>query len=517
MVRRCAHWPTALAIWALVLALVGTAETTALGAEASPGAAVTGQSGATSNRSVSEASGMSSPADSADLSVQSGATMRGTQSTSPGSGDSTFSAPAASEPSVSLDRIDLTWIIRNEDIAVGAAASPASPLLEYRWMEYDVARGRWSSISDWASGNWASWRSMPGVYWLHLEVRDSRTGTTVGTRTIAFQYSLATRITGTYAGWKDGGVLLGVASNNSGARYAVKIYSVDRSAWIAGFGGQWAMWYPPKGTYWTHFEAYTSDGRLADTRTYAFGVGLKGYTAPAGYLDVTDQITPLNGRTNVLTPGFNGVKVRIVQQKLGVWYSAKLATMDAATIQVVRTFQRRVGLVQDGVVGASTWNSLNTGWPWTIDSYQEKPIALSANRSERIEKMIDYAWHQSGSDYVWGGAGSYALGFDCSGLVLQSLYAAGLDPQPINVLAHAEPKYRTSRELYAHPRLMHVPVSQRQRGDIVFYVDGNGVVYHTGIYIGSDQIIHTDWMGRPARQDTIYQGRLAPTVVRPFP
>lgn len=420
--------------------------------------------------------------------------------------------------SVSVDSIGLTWLVRDEDIAVGAAVAPLSPRLQFRWQQYDVAAKKWGSISDWSAGNWASWRSTPGVYWLHLEVRDSATGETVGTKTIPFRYSAGTtRITGTYAGWKDGGVLLGVASSNPRARYAVKIYSVDRKQWVVGFSGQWAMWRPSKGTYWTHFEAYTSDGRLADTRTYAFGVGLKGYTAPAGYLDVTDRITPLNGRTNTLTPGFNGVKVRIVQQKLGVWYSSKLATMDAATVQAVKTFQRRAGLSQDGVVGVATWNGLNTGWGWDIDTYQAQPIGLTATRNERIEKMIDYAWRQSGSDYVWGGAGSYYLGYDCSGLVLQSLYAAGLDPQPIDVLVHAYPSYRTSQELYKHPWLMHVPVGQRQRGDIVFYVDSSGTVYHTGIYIGSDQIIHTDWMGRPARQDTVYQGTLAPTVVRPFP
>lgn len=416
------------------------------------------------------------------------------------------------------ESINLTWLIRSEDIAVGAALTPRVTQWEYRWLQYDVAGKKWSTISDWAQGNWASWKSTPGVYWLHLEVRDARTRETVGSKTIPFKYSAGTTtITGTYAGWRDGGVLLGLSSNNAHARYAIKIYNYDIKKWVVGFDNQWALWHPSAGRYWTHFEVYTSDGRLADTRTYAFGVELAGYTTPGGYLKVTDHITSLNGQSNTLTPGFNGVKVRIVQQKLGVWYSSKLATMDAATVRAVHTFQRRVGLRQDGIVGQATWQRLNTGLPWTIDGYQAQPVALSATKNERIETMIDYAWHQSGSDYVWGGAGSYRLGFDCSGLVLQSLYAAGLDPQPINVLLHAYPSYRTSQELYRHPQLMHVPTGQRLRGDLVFYVDASGTIYHTGIYIGSDQIIHTDWMGRPARVDTVYQGRLAPTVVRPFP
>ncbi len=37
-----------------------------------------------------------------------------------------------------------------------------------------------------------------------------------------------------------------------------------------------------------------------------------------------------------------------------------------------------------------------------------------------------------------------ADGIHCSGLVPQSLYAAGMDPQPISVDKHVRPLYRTS-------------------------------------------------------------------------
>ncbi|WP_243858844.1 NlpC/P60 family protein [Actinomyces sp. ZJ308] len=245
-----------------------------------------------------------------------------------------------------------------------------------------------------------------------------------------------------------------------------------------------------------------------------------GYQAPSGYLQPVASITPLGWSTNALTWGMNGVKVRIVQQRLGLWHSTKLASVDASFVSAVRNFQRRAGLPQTGVVDESTWNALNTGFSWWVDQHQEPPTSLSATRGERIEAMIGYAWNQIGSSYTWGGAGPYGLGFDCSGLVLQSLYRAGLDPQPINVIKHGWPDYRTSQELYRHPQMMHVPLSQRQRGDLIFYTS-NGVVTHVAIYLGGDQVIHTDWMGRPARVDHITVsygwGNMTSDVVRPFP
>ena len=257
-----------------------------------------------------------------------------------------------------------------------------------------------------------------------------------------------------------------------------------------------------------------------NSQTFASSGAWIGYQAPSGYLQPVASITPLGWSTNTLTWGMNGVKVRIVQGRLGLWHSTKLASVDASFVSAVRNFQRRVGLPQTGTVDEATWNALDTGFSWWVDQYQEAPTSLSATRGERIETMIGYAWNQIGSSYTWGGAGPYGLGFDCSGLVLQSLYRAGLDPQPIDVIKHGWPDYRTSQELYHHPQMMHVPLSQRQRGDLIFYTS-DGVVTHVAIYLGDDQVVHTDWMGRPARMDhiTVSYGwaNMTSDVVRPFP
>lgn len=319
-----------------------------------------------------------------------------------------------------------------------------------------------------------------------------------------------------------------------GARY----YFYDSGYMATGWCRDGADWFflAPSGALvggwlrdggeWYYLDPDTGVMRTAplelNGRRYEFDASgaWRGYEAPAGYLQPTDHITDLGNATNTLTWGMNGTKVRIAQVRLGLWHSNKLASVDAPFVAAVKNFQQRAGLPVTGVVDQETWDAMDTGYPWTVDQYQATPLPLTATRGERVEAMIEYAWNQMGSSYTWGGAGPYDQGFDCSGLVLQSLYAAGMDPQPIDVIKHAWPSYRTSQELYAYPRFQHVPLAQRQRGDLIFYTT-SGTVTHVAIYLGDDIIVHTDWMGRPARMQYITAGygwdRMTPDVVRPLP
>nr|WP_239539089.1 glycoside hydrolase family 25 protein [Arcanobacterium pluranimalium] len=170
--------------------------------------------------------------------------------------------------------LQLAWILRAEHIDVGAAfANYPTANIEYLWQAYDVSNQTWQTISGWTPANWVSWNTSMGVYWLHVEARDKATQKTLGSRTIPFNYTAGTTaITGTYAGYTNSGILLGMSSNNPNARYITKIYDYGRKTWVAQYYGQWAMWTPVPGVYWVRYELYTSDGRLADARTYPFGV-----------------------------------------------------------------------------------------------------------------------------------------------------------------------------------------------------------------------------------------------------
>jgi NlpC/P60 family len=98
------------------------------------------------------------------------------------------------------------------------------------------------------------------------------------------------------------------------------------------------------------------------------------------------------------------------------------------------------------------------------------------------------------------------------------LCSADLDPQPITVDKHVLPDYRTSRELYDHPRLAHLPRSAVRRGDLVFW-RGNepGRVNHVAIYLGGGNVpeaveprVRIGGLGDCSTQT------MMPEVVRPF-
>ncbi|MFD1859696.1 hypothetical protein EHW97_00870 [Aeromicrobium camelliae] len=121
-----------------------------------------------------------------------------------------------------------------------------------------------------------------------------------------------------------------------------------------------------------------------------------------------------------------------------------------------------------------------------------KPSTPPPANASAVEAMIAYARAQLGKPYGWGAAGPGS--FDCSGLTMRALEAAG---RPVPRTAGAQ-----------YQALTDVPVSQRQRGDLLFYANGSGI-YHVTIYLGGGQMIHAprpgrtveivpdSWMGEP--------------------
>lgn len=144
--------------------------------------------------------------------------------------------------------------------------------LEFRWYIYNHQTGKFEDIVGWNSSSSAVWKAERGNYGLICELRSKDGKYTDQLMNWYVRYAFDNF--GTYAGGSNGGILLGCNSPVIGATYYFKIYNLDTKQWEWGSEqpGVWAMWYPPEGNYWTHFEVYSADGRLIGQKTYCFAV-----------------------------------------------------------------------------------------------------------------------------------------------------------------------------------------------------------------------------------------------------
>ena len=153
------------------------------------------------------------------------------------------------------------------------------------------------------------------------------------------------------------------------------------------------------------------------------------------------------------------------------------------------------GLKVDGIVGIYTWKAMGfTKKQWlSLGGYASPNQGTIYNtKAELIEIMIDRAYDYLGDDYVIGASGAPGKGIDCSGLVMQALFAVGIDMTPINPVRHAHVDYEyESANIWKSPYLKHVPYSDRKRGDIVIYQNSYGTVIHSAIYLGNNMVIES--------------------------
>ena len=113
-------------------------------------------------------------------------------------------------------------------------------------------------------------------------------------------------------------------------------------------------------------------------------------------------------------------------------------------------------------------------WCASCSSAQEYS---QAEAREARRKIIDYSKQYVGVPYKWGGTGPD--GMDCSGFIYTVVRNA-IDMQ----------LPRTAAQMYAYARI--IPDGSREPGDLVFFkTTGGSHISHAGIYLGSDQFIHS--------------------------
>ena len=135
-------------------------------------------------------------------------------------------------------------------------------------------------------------------------------------------------------------------------------------------------------------------------------------------------------------------------------------------------------------------------------------VSDAVSDASQIEAVIARAQSMIGTPYVWGGGdangpttgvdGGTVAGFDCSGLVLYAFAAAGV----------ALPHYTG----YQYQRGTHVPASEAQRGDLLFW--GPGGNQHVAIYLGDGTMIEAPQSGQNVTIAPVRWSGMAPNAVR---
>ena len=175
---------------------------------------------------------------------------------------------------------------------------------------------------------------------------------------------------------------------------------------------------------------------------------------------------------------------------LGYGY-ASYCRYDTNTTWAVIRFQIDNGLVVDGIVGLNTWLAMG----YTEDEFNNigayvtelKVPAYGSSAETYANAMLETAreYAEAGKRFVDGASGAPGTFIDCSGLIFQCLYSAGINPD-VNIIDHARVAYEYTSYNLGNDSRLGLAVAYAQPGDIIFY--GWNYIHHVGIYAGNGLI-----------------------------
>jgi cell wall-associated NlpC family hydrolase len=239
-----------------------------------------------------------------------------------------------------------------------------------------------------------------------------------------------------------------------------------------------------------------------------------GYATPS----FADSIPDYPGISK-LTRGVENSAVKKVQQALiTLGYPIPVANgkYGPATTAAIAEFYEVQGDIDDGTtLGPAGWNALfealnreESNTPATeegvvedesADQVKPEDVALgedltaAAERAAKVSKVFARAASVKGTRYRRGGVTT--KGFDCSGFVLYAM-------KPVGITFG-----RTSRDMRREtPKISKEEVLP---GDLVFFHNKKGTVYHVAIYAGNGKIWHARRPGLRLAKTNIYAKRVS--------
>lgn len=172
---------------------------------------------------------------------------------------------------------------------------------------------------------------------------------------------------------------------------------------------------------------------------------------------------------------------RLVSPETNTWTAAKSSKI---TISTVRRYQipkkyRQLHMKSLHLKGFYT-------------SPLDKSLNYASTRSDYVKAFIKrgYQYQKAGTAWVDFTTKKPGTSVDCSGLVMQCMYATGIDPSPANPKWHATHEWGC-RSFVQSPTLQTVSLNKLKRGDLIFYGRPKPICYHVGIYLGNNKVLHS--------------------------
>lgn len=138
-------------------------------------------------------------------------------------------------------------------------------------------------------------------------------------------------------------------------------------------------------------------------------------------------------------------------------------------------------------------------------------IAIDATRDDCVNAFIQRAYEYVGTRYIEPYSTAPGGAVDCSGFVLQCLYATGMDMGIYNPYNHRWLAWQTynSMNWYNNGTFMPVSVGGMQRGDVIYYRG------HIAIYLGDGRMIDS-WPRQGVGVHGVYERGNPIGAARPF-
>ncbi|MGZ0149156.1 C40 family peptidase [Kribbella sp. WER1] len=223
----------------------------------------------------------------------------------------------------------------------------------------------------------------------------------------------------------------------------------------------------------------------------ALSIGATPATASAAAMTAAQQ----RGHTSIpsrplLRKGDSGPTVKYVQKALHLGPDGYFGN---STVAVLKKFQTSWGLKATGYTDKNTWGRLTWAAKHKVLYGNHGASSASAAVGTFRTKVLKEAAKLKGTPYRYGGTST--SGFDCSGYTGYVYKYAG----------HKLP--RTSRQQYAATK--HISRSAAKPGDLVFFHNGGGGVYHVGIYAGGNMLWQASKPGRPVAKSKIWSSSVS--------